>query len=81
MKVRGLQQQLAASHYLLPSQRDLLSRLLFQLAFNDFNQLAVFGGCGSGKSTLCLALAELFSGCEEMQLNAAMVKHLCQPSN
>lgn len=74
MKVRGLQQQLAASNYLLPSQRDLLSRLLFQLAFNDFSKLAIFGGSGSGKSTLALALAELFSECQEMTVNVALLQ-------
>lgn len=74
MKVRGLQQQLAASNYLLPSQRDLLSRLLFQLAFNDFSRLAIFGGSGSGKSTLALALAELFSECQEMTVNVALLQ-------
>lgn len=74
MKVRGLQQQLAASVYLLPSQRDLLSRLLFQLAFNDFNKLAILGGSGSGKSTLAFALAELFSECQEMSVNVALLQ-------
>lgn len=74
MKVRGLQQQLAASTYLLPSQRELLSRLLFQLAFNDFSKLAIFGTGGSGKSTLALALAELFSECQEMVVNVALLQ-------
>ncbi|GHG62158.1 hypothetical protein GCM10010919_07230 [Alishewanella longhuensis] len=74
MKVRGLQQQLAVSNYLLPSQRDLLSRLLFQLAFNDFTKLAIFGAKGSGKSTLALALAELFSECQEMTVNVALLQ-------
>lgn len=74
MKVRGLQQQLAASTYLLPSQRELLSRLLFQLAFNDFSKLAIFGAAGSGKSTLALALAELFSECQEMVVNVALLQ-------
>lgn len=74
MKVRELQQQLAASTYLLPSQRDVISRLLFQLAFNDFTRIAVIGGPGSGKSTLALALAELFSNCQEMTVNLAMLQ-------
>ncbi len=72
MKVRGLQQQLANTSYLLPSQRDLLSRLLFQLAFNDFSRMAIVGGQGSGKSTLALALAELFSESSEVTINVAM---------
>jgi len=74
MKVRGLQQQLAASTYLLPSQRDVLSRLLFQLAFNDFTRLAIIGGVGSGKTTLALALAELFSECQDIAVNVAMLQ-------
>lgn len=74
MKIRGLQQQLANSTYLLPSQRDLLSRLLFQLAFNDFTRLAIFGPVGSGKSTLALTLAELFSECEEIPVNVALLQ-------
>lgn len=74
MKIRGLQQQLANSTYLLPSQRDLLSRLLFQLAFNDFTRLAIFGPEGSGKSTLALTLAELFSECEEVPVNVALLQ-------
>jgi len=74
MKVRGLQQQLAVSTYLLPSQRDVLSRLLFQLAFNDFTRLAIIGGAGSGKTTLALALAELFSECQDIAVNVAMLQ-------
>lgn len=74
MKVRGLQQQLAASTYLLPSQRDVLSRLLFQLAFNDFTRLAIVGQAGSGKTTLALALAELFSECQDIAVNVAMLQ-------
>lgn len=73
MKIRGLQQQLAANSYLLPSQRELLTRLLFQLAFNDFSRLAIVGSTGSGKSTLAIVLAELFSNCQEMAVNVALV--------
>ncbi len=74
MKIRSLQQQLDQNSYLLPSQRDLLSRLLFQLAFNDFDRLAIVGAAGSGKSTLALVLAELFSECQEMSVNVALVQ-------
>lgn len=74
MKIRSLQQQLDQNSYLLPSQRDLLSRLLFQLAFNDFDRLAIVGAAGSGKSTLALVLAELFSECQEMPVNVALVQ-------
>jgi septal ring-binding cell division protein DamX len=74
MKIRGLQQQLAANTYLLPSQRELLTRLLFQLAFNDFSHLAVIGAEGSGKSTIALVLAELLSECQEMPVNVALVR-------
>lgn len=73
MNVRALQQQLAESEYLLPSQRDLLSRLLFQLAFNNFTSFGIIGSAGSGKTTIALALAELFSGCQEQQINIAML--------
>ncbi|MFN3710706.1 MAG: SPOR domain-containing protein [Alishewanella aestuarii] len=74
MKIRSLQQQLDQNSYLLPSQRDLLSRLLFQLAFNDFDRLAIVGAAGSGKSILALVLAELFSECQEMSVNVALVQ-------
>lgn len=73
MKIRGLQQQLAANTYLLPSQREVLTRLLFQLAFNDFSHLALIGAEGSGKSTIALVLAELLSDCQEMPVNVALV--------
>lgn len=73
MKIRGLQQQLAANTYLLPSQREVLTRLLFQLAFNDFSHLALIGAAGSGKSTIALVLAELLSDCQEMPVNVALV--------
>lgn len=73
MKIRGLQQQLAANTYLLPSQREVLTRLLFQLAFNDFSYLALIGAEGSGKSTIALVLGELLSDCQEMPVNVALV--------
>ncbi|MBV2130039.1 hypothetical protein [Arsukibacterium indicum] len=61
MDTSVLQQKLAAQRHLLPSQHELLNRLLFQLAFNDFQNIGLVGAEGSGKSTLALALAELFS--------------------
>lgn len=61
MDITVLQQKLSQQHHLLPSQQELLSRLLFQLAFNDFQNIGLAGAEGSGKSTLALALAELFS--------------------
>lgn len=61
MDITLLQQKLAQQTQLLPSQREWLERLLFQLAFNDIQQIEAPGGEGSGKSTLALATAELFS--------------------
>ena len=61
MDTSVLQQKLAQQRHLLPSQHELLNRLLFQLAFNDFQNIGLVGAEGSGKSTLALALAELFS--------------------
>ncbi|WP_372625336.1 SPOR domain-containing protein [Arsukibacterium sp.] len=64
-----LQQKLAELDHLLPSQHELLNRLLFQLAFNDFQNIGLVGAKGSGKSTISLALAELFSD----QANVALL--------
>jgi energy-coupling factor transporter ATP-binding protein EcfA2 len=64
-----LQQKLADFRHLLPSQQELLNRLLFQLAFNDFQNIGLVGTKGGGKSTIALALAELFSE----QANVAML--------
>lgn len=61
MDTTVLQHKLAQQRHLLPSQQELLNRLLFQLAFNDFQNIGLVGAEGSGKSTLALALAELFS--------------------
>jgi septal ring-binding cell division protein DamX len=69
MDTTVLQQKLAEQRHLLPSQHELLNRLLFQLAFNDFQNIGLVGAEGSGKSTLALALAELFSE----QANVALV--------
>lgn len=61
MNTMDLQHKLRQLTYLLPSQRELLERLLFQLAFNQFRFINLIGAAGSGRSTLALALAELFS--------------------
>jgi septal ring-binding cell division protein DamX len=61
MDITVLQRHLAELGHLLPSQHELLNRLLFQLAFNDFQSIGLVGAEGSGKSTLALVLAELFS--------------------
>lgn len=61
MDTTVLQRHLAELGHLLPSQHELLNRLLFQLAFNDFQSIGLVGAEGSGKSTLALVLAELFS--------------------
>ncbi|MDX3775623.1 hypothetical protein QE250_16005 [Chromatiaceae bacterium AAb-1] len=69
METNELQVKLSQFNHLLPSQHDLLERLLFQLAFNRFRHIRLAGHAGSGKSTLILAIAELFSE----QMNVAML--------
>ena len=69
MDITDLQARLAQLDHLLPSQREWLDRLLFQLAFNDNQQINILGASGSGKSTLALAIAELLSG----QYNIALL--------
>ena len=61
MDIADLQSRLAALEHLLPSQREWLERLLFQLAFNEVHYVEAVGPAGSGKTTLALALAELCS--------------------
>uniref|UniRef100_A0A486XM76 DamX, an inner membrane protein involved in bile resistance n=1 Tax=Rheinheimera sp. BAL341 TaxID=1708203 RepID=A0A486XM76_9GAMM len=61
MDITDLQSRLAALEHLLPSQREWLERLLFQLAFNEIHYVEAVGPAGSGKTTLALALAELCS--------------------
>jgi len=56
-----LHQKLATQQGLLPSQRQWLERLVFQLEFNPYQLIYLVGGPGSGKSTLALAVAELLS--------------------
>ncbi|MDX1392620.1 MAG: ATP-binding protein, partial [Rheinheimera sp.] len=69
MDITELQAKLPELTHLLPSQREWLERLLFQLAFNDCQQVFIVGASGSGKSTLAMALAELFS----IQYNIALL--------
>ncbi|TXH97689.1 MAG: hypothetical protein E6Q75_03980 [Rheinheimera sp.] len=56
-----LHQKLATLQGLLPSQRQWLERLVFQLEFNPYQLIYLVGGPGSGKSTLTLAIADLLS--------------------
>jgi septal ring-binding cell division protein DamX len=56
-----LHQKLATTQGLLPSQRQWLERLVFQLEFNPYQLIYLVGGPGSGKSTLTLAIADLLS--------------------
>lgn len=58
--------KLHAHATLLPSQRELLERVVFQLEFNGFQHIHLVGKAGSGKTTLSLVLAELLS--DEMNL-------------
>lgn len=69
MDTTELQAKLASLSHLTPSQHEWLERLLFQLAFNDSKQIQATGAAGAGKSTLAMAVAELFSG----QYNVAML--------
>ncbi|MGP9800106.1 hypothetical protein [Rheinheimera sp. NSM] len=69
MDTTELQTKLATLSHLTPSQHEWLERLLFQLAFNDSRQIHATGAVGAGKSTLAMAVAELFSG----QYNVAML--------
>lgn len=69
MDTTELQTKLTALSHLTPSQHEWLERLLFQLAFNDSKQIHATGAVGAGKSTLAMAVAELFSG----QYNVAML--------
>ncbi len=56
-----LHQKLATLQGLLPSQRQWLERLVFQLEFNPYQLIYLVGGPGTGKSTLALAIADLLS--------------------
>jgi len=65
-----LHQKLATLQGLLPSQRQWLERLVFQLEFNPYQLIYLVGGPGSGKSTLTLAIADLLSD----EFNLALLK-------
>lgn len=56
-----LHQKLAGLQGLLPSQRQWLDRLVFQLDFNPYQHIRVVGCAGGGKSTMALAIADLLS--------------------
>lgn len=74
MDITELQQRLTQLNHLLPSQREWLDRLLFQLAFNNHHQINVLGQAGGGKSTLALTVAELMSGHYNVALMDATVR-------
>lgn len=65
-----LQAKLKTLQGLLPSQRQWMERLTFQLEFNPYQLVHIVGGAGSGKSTLCLSIAELLSD----DFNLALLK-------
>ena len=77
MDTTELQTKLTQLTQLLPSQRECLDRLLFQLAFNQHNSIRIVGSAGSGKSMMALALAELFSD----RFNVAMLDNKTQHSD
>lgn len=64
-----LQQKLTQIKGLLPSQRQWLERLVFQLEFNPYQRIHMVGGPGTGKTTLTLAIADLLSN----QFNLALI--------
>lgn len=64
-----LQQKLTQIKGLLPSQRQWLERLVFQLEFNPYQLIHMVGGPGTGKTTLTLAIADLLSN----QFNLALI--------
>lgn len=61
MELAELQNKIPQLSNLLPSQREWLERLLFQMTFNKPATVNVVGAVSSGKSTMALAVAELFS--------------------
>ena len=72
-------EKIAAMKGLLPTQRQWLERFAFQIEFNRPQLIEVIGGAGSGKSTLCLSIADLLS----TQYNIALLtveSHLTIPA-
>jgi septal ring-binding cell division protein DamX len=61
MTQQVIAQKIATMKGLLPSQRQWLERFAFQIEFNRPQLIEIIGGPGSGKSTLCLSIAELLS--------------------
>lgn len=61
MDLAKLQHKIPQLTNLLPSQREWMERLLFQMTFNKPASINVIGAVSSGKSTLALAVAELLS--------------------
>ncbi|MEH8016848.1 hypothetical protein MN202_06380 [Rheinheimera muenzenbergensis] len=77
MDTAELQTKLTQLTQLLPSQRECLDRLLFQLAFNQHKSIRIVGSPGSGKSVMALAMAELFSD----KFNVALLDNKIQPAD
>lgn len=61
MDMSGFQHRISTLSHLVPTQKDVLERLHFQLTFNNFRHIHLVAGHGGGKSTVAMALAELFS--------------------
>lgn len=79
MTQQVIAQKIASMKGLLPSQRQWLERFAFQIEFNRPQLIEIIGGPGSGKSTLCLSIAELLS----TQYNIALLTveaHLTIPA-
>ncbi|WP_333606456.1 SPOR domain-containing protein [Arsukibacterium sp.] len=72
MQLKHFAHSLADFAHLLPTQQELLQRLLFQLTFNDLKRFAILGTIGSGKTTLALVLAEVFSAEHNVALISAV---------
>ncbi|WP_460859539.1 AAA family ATPase [Rheinheimera gaetbuli] len=77
MDTTELQTKLSQLTQLLPSQRECLDRLLFQLTFNQHKSIRIVGSTGSGKSVMALAIAELFSD----RFNVAMLDSKTQDTD
>ena len=75
MNINVLQAKINEQKHLLSHQKDCLERLLFQLEFNRYSRINVVGPAGSGRSTLALAVAELFSDHSNIALVNAGAQH------